>query len=74
MDWITTVSSTPGRSVNDKFIVKEPSSEGSIWWGPNKDIAPAQFDALHAKMLAYMQGRELYVQDVYAGADSNFRL
>jgi phosphoenolpyruvate carboxykinase (ATP) len=63
-----------GRSVNDKFIVKEPSSEGSIWWGPNKDIAPAQFDALHAKMLAYMQGRELYVQDVYAGADSNFRL
>ncbi|MBT5664106.1 MAG: phosphoenolpyruvate carboxykinase (ATP), partial [Rhodospirillaceae bacterium] len=63
-----------GRSVNDKFIVKEPSSEANIWWGPNKDIAPEQFDALHDKMLSYMQGRELYVQDVYAGADSQYRL
>ena len=63
-----------GRSVNDKFIVRESSSEANIWWGPNKDIAPAQFDGLHSKMLAYMQGRELYVQDVYAGADPNYRL
>ncbi|MBL4721819.1 MAG: phosphoenolpyruvate carboxykinase [Alphaproteobacteria bacterium] len=63
-----------GRSVNDKFLVKESSSEGNIWWGPNKGIAPEQFDALHGKMLTYMQGRELYVQDVYAGADTDYRL
>ncbi len=64
-----------GRSTNDKFIVEEPSSRDNIWWGPvNRPIAPARFGAMHAKMLAYYQGRDLYVQDLYAGADTQYRI
>ncbi|HIF08463.1 MAG TPA: phosphoenolpyruvate carboxykinase [Sneathiellales bacterium] len=59
-----------GRSANDKFVVKEPSSENDIWWGVvNKPISVDKFDGLHRKMLAYMQGRELFVQDSFAGAN-----
>lgn len=64
-----------GRSANDKFIVEEESSRDNIWWGPvNKPIAPERFQQMRTKMLAYFQNRELYVQDVYAGADPQFRL
>src|SRR5207247_2680855 len=42
-----------GRSPNDKFIVRESSSEGRIAWGKvNRPMQPAQFDALHADFIA----------------------
>jgi phosphoenolpyruvate carboxykinase (ATP) len=64
-----------GRSPNDKFMVKEPSSEGHIAWGKvNKPIEPAHFDTLKRDMLAHLADRELYVQDLYAGADPKYRL
>ena len=64
-----------GRSPNDKFTVKEPSSEGSIWWGKvNKPIEPAQFDLLRKDIIAHLKSQELFVQDLYAGADPEYRL
>jgi phosphoenolpyruvate carboxykinase (ATP) len=64
-----------GRSPNDKFVVREPESEGKVWWGKvNRPLDPARFDALHGRMLAYLQGRELFVQDSFAGADPEFRI
>ena len=64
-----------GRSANDKFIVREPSSEADIWWGEvNRPMTPAQYAGLRGKMMAYFQGREAFVQDCYAGADPNHRL
>src|SRR2546429_2967990 len=64
-----------GRSPNDKFVVREPSSDGQIAWGKvNRPLDTAQFDALHRDMLASLQGKELYVQDCYAGADPTYRL
>ena len=64
-----------GRSPNDKFVVKESSSEKNVDWGKvNKPIAPEKFDALHKRMMAYAGGRELFVLDGYAGADPAFRL
>jgi phosphoenolpyruvate carboxykinase (ATP) len=64
-----------GRSAQDKFIVKEPGSEGDIWWGPvNRPMAEAHFVGLARKMQAYLQGREVFVQDLYAGADPVHRL
>ncbi|MGE4219310.1 MAG: phosphoenolpyruvate carboxykinase [Alphaproteobacteria bacterium] len=64
-----------GRSANDKFLVDEPSSSANIWWGPvNKPFDVERFHLLHRQMLAYFQNRELYVQDVYAGADPAYRL
>ncbi len=64
-----------GRSPRDKFIVREPSSEAHVDWGPvNQPFEPAQFDRLYARVLAYLQGRELFVQDCFAGADPRYRL
>jgi phosphoenolpyruvate carboxykinase (ATP) len=64
-----------GRSPNDKFIVNEPSSADRVWWGKvNRPIAPDQFDALQKHLLAYVQGKELFVLDAYAGADPQYRL
>ena len=64
-----------GRSPNDKFVVREPSSEGHVQWGPvNRPIEEAKFDALHRDLMAYLQDRELYVFDGWAGADPAYRL
>jgi phosphoenolpyruvate carboxykinase (ATP) len=64
-----------GRSPNDKFIVREPSSEDKVWWSKvNRPIEPAHFDAVHQRMLNYCEGKELFVQDCYAGADPRYRL
>mgnify|MGYP003348545059 CR=1 FL=1 len=63
-----------GRSPNDKFIVREPSSEKHVHWGNvNKAIDEAKFDALHADMVAYLADKELYVLDAWAGADAAYR-
>ncbi|GMV23731.1 MAG: phosphoenolpyruvate carboxykinase [Vicinamibacterales bacterium] len=64
-----------GRSPNDKFVVQEPSSEKHVDWGKvNKPFPADKFDALHAKMMKALEGKELFVQDVYAGADPAYRL
>lgn len=64
-----------GRSPNDKFIVNEPSSEKNIWWGKiNRPIDGKHFYSIYAKMLAYIQNKDLYVQDCYAGWDKDYRL
>ncbi|MGQ9805908.1 MAG: phosphoenolpyruvate carboxykinase (ATP) [Chlorobiales bacterium] len=63
-----------GRSANDKFIVKEPTSQEKIWWENNKPFEPAHFDALHQKVLRYLSEREFFVQDVFVGADKTYGL
>ncbi|HVH79744.1 MAG TPA: phosphoenolpyruvate carboxykinase (ATP), partial [Stellaceae bacterium] len=64
-----------GRSPRDKYIVNEPGTKDTVWWGPiNQPIDPARFDSLQQRMLAYLQGHELFVQDLYAGADPEYRL
>ncbi len=64
-----------GRSPDDKFVVREPSSENDIWWGKvNRPIEPEQFDNLLRRAQAYLQHREVFVFDGYAGADPRYRL
>jgi phosphoenolpyruvate carboxykinase (ATP) len=63
-----------GRSPKDKFVVRTPSVEKTIWWENNAPMAPEAFDLLHADMLAHMKGRDYFVQDLYAGADPVHRL
>ena len=63
-----------GRSPNDKFVVKEASSEKNVDWGKvNRPFDPAKFDALQKRMMAYAADKDLYVLDAYAGADPAFR-
>jgi phosphoenolpyruvate carboxykinase (ATP) len=64
-----------GRSPNDKFIVREPSSELEIAWGNvNRPVEAARFDALHEELLESISGKELFVQDCFAGADPKYRM
>ena len=64
-----------GRSPNDKFVVEEPSSKDDIWWGSvNRPVDQNVFDALLAKAQAYVQNRDLFVFDGYAGADEAHRI
>src|SRR5471032_136274 len=62
-----------GRSPNDKFVVREPSSEKEVAWGKvNRPVEPAQFDALHADLASSLTGKELFVLDCFAGADPQY--
>jgi len=64
-----------GRSANDKFIVKEPGSAENIWWGKvNKPFEDTKFAGLHKKMIDHLKGKEVFVQDCYAGADKDNQL
>ncbi|HMQ42043.1 MAG TPA: phosphoenolpyruvate carboxykinase (ATP), partial [Paracoccus sp. (in: a-proteobacteria)] len=63
-----------GRSPKDKFVVRTPLVEDSIWWENNQPMEAEAFDRLYEDMLAHMQGREYFVQDLYAGADPEQRL
>jgi phosphoenolpyruvate carboxykinase (ATP) len=64
-----------GRSADDKFVVREPSSEADVWWGKyNRPIEPAHFEQVLVRLQAYLQGRDVFVQDCYAGADPAYRL
>jgi phosphoenolpyruvate carboxykinase (ATP) len=64
-----------GRSPNDKFVVDEPSSREHIWWGPaNRPIGEDSFAELHRRMASYLHGKDIYVQDLYCGADPEYRM
>jgi phosphoenolpyruvate carboxykinase (ATP) len=64
-----------GRSANDKFIVRDSVTDETVNWGKvNVAMDPAYFQTLKNRMLAYYQGRDTYVQDLYGGADPDFRV
>jgi phosphoenolpyruvate carboxykinase (ATP) len=64
-----------GRSPKDKFIVREPSCEAEIDWGDvNQPFTPEAFDALYERVREHLQGREVWVQDVFGGTDPVHRL
>ena len=63
-----------GRAPKDRFIVREASSEKQIWWGAvNRPFDEDRFDALHRRVLAYLQRRDVFVQDCYVGAEPRYR-
>src|SRR3954447_19483082 len=64
-----------GRSPNDKFVVRESSSEANVAWGKvNRSMEERQFDLLQHDLLSSLADKELYVLDCYAGADPVYRL
>jgi phosphoenolpyruvate carboxykinase (ATP) len=72
---VTKTGEYTGRSPRDKFFVEEPSSRGDIWWGSvNQPISPEKFDVVHKRMTDYLRNSEVFVQDLYCGADPAFRL
>ena len=73
--FLVSTGSHTARAAADKFVVRETSTESNIWWGEyNRPFAPEKFNALLARLQAYWQGEELFVQDCWAGADPNYRM
>ena len=64
-----------GRSPKSKFLVREPTTDGDIWWGEvNRPLSEAQFESLHERVINHFRGRKLYVRDMLAGAEESSRL
>ena len=72
-----TAVTTPhtGRSPKDKFLVDEPGSTGRIWWEKNEKMSPQHFDLLLADVQRHLNDQpEVFVQDLFGGADVRYRL
>ncbi len=63
------------RAANDKFVVKESSTQDDIWWGKhNKPYTLKKFANLSTRLKGYLQGKDVFVQDCYVGADEEYRM
>jgi phosphoenolpyruvate carboxykinase (ATP) len=63
------------RSANDKFVVREATTDDQIWWGEyNRPFSQEKFNDLFNRLQGFLQGRDVFIQDCYAGADPNYRL
>lgn len=63
-----------GRSPKDKFVVRDETTEDKVWWDSNAPMTPEHFETLFQDFLAHAEGRELFAQDLYGGADPEHRV
>lgn len=65
-----------GRSAKDKFIVRDATTEETVWWGDvNRAMTPDHFAALKADFLAYLGTKDtLFFQDLYGGSQPEHRV
>ncbi|QPC42548.1 phosphoenolpyruvate carboxykinase [Kaustia mangrovi] len=71
---VVTTGQHTGRSAKDKYIVRDEATAGTIWWDNNQPLSLDQFNRLLEDFLAHAEGGELFVQDLYGGADRAHRL
>ncbi|GEP05681.1 phosphoenolpyruvate carboxykinase [Methylobacterium oxalidis] len=72
--FVATTGSHTGRSPKDKFVVRDASTESEVWWENNGAITADQFETLLGDFLTHAEGRELFAQDLYGGADPAHRV
>jgi len=63
-----------GRSPKDKFVVRDALTGPNVWWDNTAAMAPEAFDLLLDDMLDYASGRDLYREELSAGAGGDFRI
>ena len=63
-----------GRSPKDKHIVVSDETLNNVWWERNAKMSSEAFDVLHMDMLDHIKGKDLFVQDLYGGADPKYRI
>ena len=71
---VATTGSHTGRSPKDKFVVRDANTENEVWWENNGAITPDQFETLLQDFIAHAEGKELFAQDLYGGADPAHRV
>jgi phosphoenolpyruvate carboxykinase (ATP) len=63
------------RAANDKFVVRGGNSEDQIWWGEyNRPLSSGKFNELYNRFQGFVQGRDLFVQDCFAGAHPDYQI
>ncbi len=64
-----------GRSANAKHVVKDKTTEKTVDWGKvNQEFTQEQFDAIKKRMFEYLKGKDIFVQNLYSGAEPAHRL
>lgn len=63
-----------GRSAKDKFTVRDSLTENTVWWENNASITPDQFETLWTDFKAHLATRDVFVQELFGGADLDYRL
>jgi phosphoenolpyruvate carboxykinase (ATP) len=63
-----------GRSAEDKYIVRDSETDQAIWWDNAKAMTEEQFERLLADFIAFARHKEIFVEDLFAGADAEHRL
>ena len=64
-----------GRSPSDKYVVGGPATNPEVWWGQHNQPFPrARYERLRWRLTAYLQGRDLFVQDCHVGTDPRYRI
>src|SRR5438105_7490723 len=70
-----TTGSHTGRSAKDKFIVSSEENAAKIWWGEyNHPMSQENFEVVRSSLAAYLQGRDVFVLDAVAWADTDYRM
>ncbi|WP_152647747.1 phosphoenolpyruvate carboxykinase (ATP), partial [Rhodopseudomonas palustris] len=63
-----------GRSPKDKYTVRDENTDKTMWWGGNQSITADQFETLYQDFLKHAEGKTLFAQDLYGGADPSFQI
>ena len=71
---LVTTGEFTGRSPNDKYIVVSKSNESEIWWDNNSRMNVGSFVQLQTDMLIFLSNKELFIQDLYGGAEQENRI
>jgi phosphoenolpyruvate carboxykinase (ATP) len=73
--FVVSTGAHTARAAADKFITREATTEEKVWWGEyNRPFTPPNFNTLLTRLQGYLQGRDVFVQDCFAGADPEHRL
>ena len=63
------------RAAQDKYVVQESTTQDNVWWGEyNRPYTPENFSGLYARVQAFLQDEELFVQDCFVGSDPDYRM
>ncbi|MBW1871231.1 MAG: phosphoenolpyruvate carboxykinase (ATP) [Deltaproteobacteria bacterium] len=63
------------RSVDDRYIVRDAASQEKVWWsGRNQEMSEEHFKSLFYRLLAYLQNKDIYVQDCLTGSDTDYQI
>jgi phosphoenolpyruvate carboxykinase (ATP) len=72
--FVTRTGRFTGRAAQDKYVVRDATTENNVDWSTNQPFDPAYWTKLYMEVTAFLQGRELFLQDVYCGADPANRM